>query len=131
MQITSLYAALGALLVIILASRVMLRRNSRGIGIGDGDDSDLRKRIRAHANAVEYLPLGLILLGLLEWNQFAPTCVHAFGATLLGGRVLHAIGMSRSSGRTFERVLGMVLTLLALLGMAMLLLWEHLAASAG
>lgn len=131
MQITSFYAALGALLVLVLASRVMLRRNSRGIGIGEGDDSELRRRIRVHANAVEYLPLGLILLGLLEWNQIAPTHLHAFGAGLLGGRLLHAIGLSRSSGRTPERVLGMLLTLLALLGMALLLLWKQWAANAG
>lgn len=131
MQITSLYAALGALLVLVLASRVMLRRNSRGIGIGEGDDSELRRRIRVHANAVEYLPLGLILLGLLEWNQFAPMHLHVLGAGLLGGRLLHAIGLSRSSGRTPERVLGMLLTLLALLGMALLLLWKQWAANAG
>ena len=126
MQITSLYAALGALLVIAMASRVMLRRQSGRIGIGDAGDRELLRRIRVHANAVEYLPLGLILLGLLEWNQFAPVYVHACGATLLGGRLLHAIGMSRSSGATPERMLGMVLTLLAVVGMAVLLIWKQL-----
>lgn len=131
MHITGLYAALAALLVVVLALRVILRRKSARIGIGDGGDHELAKRIRAHANAVEYLPIGLILLLLVELGQTRPIVVHAFGITLVAGRVLHAFGMSRSSKLSVGRALGIVLSILVILAMAVLLLWQHaLAATA-
>lgn len=126
MRITGLYAALAALLIMILAVRVMLRRTSARIGIGDGGDHELAKRVRVHANAVEYLPIGLILLLILELDQTTPMLVHAFGITLVLGRVLHAFGLSRTSKVSAGRALGTALSLLAIGAMAVLLLWRHL-----
>lgn len=124
MRITSLYAALAALLVIVLLVRVVLRRRDARIGIGDGSDHELHKRIRAHANAVETIPLALLLLLLVEMNRTQPLLVHGFGITLLIGRVLHASGLSKSSATSPGRLIGMLLTLLATIGMALLLLWQ-------
>lgn len=126
MHITGLYAALSALLIILLASRVVSRRLSERIGIGDGGDTVLAKRVRVHANAVETLPIGLILLLVLEWNQTLPWILHLSGIVLILGRLLHAYGMSVSSGSSPGRALGMSLTLLVLLGMSLLLLWQFL-----
>ncbi len=125
MRITGLYAALAALLIVFLALRVILRRKSAGIGIGDGGDHELAKRVRAHANAVEYLPIGLLLLLLLELDQTAPALVHAFGITLVVGRMLHAFGLSKTSRISIGRALGIVLSMLAITAMAVLLLWRH------
>jgi hypothetical protein len=126
MHITGLYAALAALLIIALSIRVIVRRKSERIGIGDNGDRELAKRVRAHANAAEYVPIGLILLLALEWNQTLPWILHLFGIVLILGRILHAWGMSGSSGLSKGRVLGMSLTLLPLLGMSLLLLWQFL-----
>ncbi|MBN8480390.1 MAG: MAPEG family protein [Xanthomonadales bacterium] len=126
MRITGLYAALAALLIIFLAVRVMLRRKTAGVGIGDGGDHELAKRVRAHANAVEYVPIGLILLLILELDQTTPVLVHAFGITLVVGRVLHAFGLSKTSKISTGRALGIVLSALAITAMAVLLLWRHL-----
>ena len=46
--------------------------------------------MRRHANFVEYVPLALILIGLLEFNGVASNYIHYLGAALLLGRVLHA-----------------------------------------
>jgi uncharacterized membrane protein YecN with MAPEG domain len=124
MHITGIYAALATVLVVFLAFRVIFRRQSTKTGIGDGGDHELAKRIRVHANAVETLPLGLILLFLVEWNQTLPMLVHVFGIALIVGRVLHAFGLSRSSGASAGRVVGMIVTLATLLVMAVLLLWQ-------
>lgn len=126
MHITGIYAALGALLVIVLTFRVIRRRLSSRTGIGDGGDHELARCIRVHANAVEYLPLALILLFLLEWNQTLPLLVHGFGIALIIGRLLHAIGLSKSAGSSPARLSGMLLTLLTMLAMAVLLLWQAL-----
>ena len=126
MHITGIYAAISALLLIVLSFRVIRLRLSTRTGIGDGGNQDLARCIRVHANAVEYLPLALLLLLLIEWNQTLPMIVHAFGIVLVVGRVLHAIGLSRSAGSSPARFIGMLLTLLAMLGMALLLLWQTL-----
>jgi uncharacterized membrane protein YecN with MAPEG domain len=71
MKITGLYAALMALLVVVLAVRVVMYRRTARVGLGDGNNPDLLKRIRVHANAVEYVPLYLLLMLILELNQTA------------------------------------------------------------
>lgn len=126
MHITGIYAAISALLIIVLSFRVIRLRVSTRTGIGDGGNGDLARCIRVHANAVEYLPLALLLLLLVEWNQTLPVIVHGFGIALVLGRVLHAIGLSRSVGTSPARFIGMLLTLLVMLGMAALLLWQTL-----
>lgn len=129
MHITGIYAAISALLVIALSFRVIRLRISTRTGIGDGGNHDLARCIRVHSNAVEYLPLALLLLLLVEWNQTQPMIVHGFGIALVLGRLLHAIGLSRSAGSSPARLVGMLLTLLTMLGMAALLLWQALLMS--
>ncbi len=124
MHITGIYAALAALLVLVLSARVSLARRALRISLGDGDDKELRKRIRAQANAVEYLPLALLLLLSLEWNQTQPALLHACGIVLIVARVLHGVGLSRSGGTSPERLLGTAATWGVMLVMAMLLLWQ-------
>lgn len=127
MRITGIYAAITALLIVILAVRVTLRRRAVGIGIGNGGDAVLARRIRVHANAAEYVPLALLLLLILELNQTQPILLHVFGCVLIAGRLLHAYGLSSSPGLTPGRGIGMVLTWLVIGVMALLLLWQALA----
>ena len=127
MRITGLYAALSTLLILLLALRVVAYRRTHSIGLGDGNDGELRKRIRAHGNAIEYLPVGLIALLLLELNQTAPVLLHVFGITLIVARVAHAWGVSHHSGVSPGRITGVVLTFVILLAMALLLLWQWFA----
>ncbi|HET6913629.1 MAG TPA: MAPEG family protein [Rhodanobacteraceae bacterium] len=124
MHIAGLYAALGALLIFVLALRVMQLRHRHHVGLGTGGDESLARAIRAHANAVEYLPIALLLLLILELNQIRPWIVHVFGIVLIVGRVLHAIGLSTNAGTSFGRFVGTGLTMLVIFAMAVLLLWQ-------
>ena len=126
MRITGIYAALAALLVLILAFRVSLARRSAGVGSGDGGGAHafLARRIRAHGNAIETLPLALLLLLILEINQTERVLVHLFGILLIVARILVAIGLTRSPGLTPERAVGFVLTWLVVGAMSLLLLWQ-------
>lgn len=116
------YIAVLVLLGIALAFRVIGARRSQKIGLGDGEDSELRRRIRAHGNFSEYAPLiGLVLIalpfvGAREW------LVHLVGASAVTGRILHAIGLSKTGGVSFGRLAGMLLTLGALIAGALALL---------
>ena len=117
-MITLLYAGLCTILVVILAIRVAYWRFKHKIGIGDGGDRELLKRMRAHGNAIENMPLALILLGGMELNGYSGTIIHSFGAVLLVSRLAHAVGLSRSSGTSAGRFAGSMFTWLLMLTMA-------------
>lgn len=116
--ITALYAALLALWFIFLSLRVVMYRRSARIGIGTGGDREMARRVRVHGNAAEYMPLGLLLMLLLELNTAMGWLVHAGGIALLLGRVAHFIGLGRSAGTSWGRFAGTSLTWLAVLTLA-------------
>jgi hypothetical protein len=112
------YAAIVAahgLLMLILGWRVIRFRQTKGVGIGDGGEAAFTRRIRAHANLTEWAPMTLIALLVVDLRGAGPYVVGGIGGALLVGRVMHAIGLTRSSGVSQWRIVGMVLTLGALL----------------
>ncbi|MFA9460195.1 MAPEG family protein [Thiohalorhabdus methylotrophus] len=109
-SITSLYAALNALVLIGLAIRVSAVRRAAGINIGTGAHPGLERAVRAHANAAENIPMGMVLLLTLELVGGAAWLLHACGSLFVAGRVLHGWGLNRSAGASFGRVAGMTLT---------------------
>ncbi|MEA5444891.1 MAPEG family protein [Gammaproteobacteria bacterium AB-CW1] len=131
LPVSSLYAGLGALLLLALAGRIPPLRRRHRVGINSGGREDIALAMRAHANAVENLPLGLLLLALLEIQGIHVGFLHLLGGGLLLGRFLHAWGLSRSGGISFGRFWGMVLTWLSLIIMAGMLLWLALPLSQG
>ena len=62
LPITSLFAALLALMLFTLTMTVIVTRMTTKTDLGDGDNPAMFRRIRAHGNFVEYVPMGLILL---------------------------------------------------------------------
>lgn len=112
---TLLYAGLNALVSFALAFRVGQQRMKSNVIFGDGGNPDLQRAIRAHANNVEYVPLTLVLIGLLELAGQPAWAIHALGAGLFLGRVLHGLGLSTSEESTPGRFYGILLTWLTLL----------------
>jgi uncharacterized membrane protein YecN with MAPEG domain len=109
------YAAVNALIMLALSMRVVRARFRTNTAIGDGGKPEMAAPLRAHANNAEYIPVALILL----WALASPLgrsiwLIHGMGVTLTLGRILHAIGLSRSIGPSPLRLAGMVLTWIAL-----------------
>jgi len=125
-KITLLFASLHALLLLALIAPISRHRHRHGIGLGSGGDPVLARKIRVHGNFIEFVPIALLLLGLLELAGLQATLLWAFGAALLLARVMHAIGLSRHAGYSVGRFWGTVLTMLVLLGMAVAGLWLSL-----
>lgn len=117
LPITGLYAAVLGVLIIVLVMRVIAKRFRQRIGVGDGGDKALLLAIRAHGNAIESIPIALILLAALELNQGSLQTLHAFGMALVIARLLHAYGLSRSGRASPGRLLGTALTLVVILGL--------------
>lgn len=122
-KISLLFAALHALLLIVLAASVSLHRMRHRIGMGDGGDALLIRRIRVHANFIEYAPTGLLLLLLLELADLSAAWLWVLGSALLLGRILHAIGLSRSPDKSLGRFYGIGLTWVSMAVMACTGLW--------
>ncbi|WP_295509392.1 MAPEG family protein [uncultured Sulfitobacter sp.] len=111
LPITSLYAALTALVFLALSWRVIRYRRANVISLGDSGDKNLLKRMRAQANCAEYAPLALILMMLSELNGAPPVALHTMGAAFVAGRVLHAYGFASTPQKIILRQAGMALTL--------------------
>ena len=106
--ITALYTGLLALLLLVLALRVIRLRWKLRVGIGDGGDKSMSKAIRVHGNATEQVPIALLLLLVAELSHAGPTLLHACGIVLVVARILHAWGLGRSIGASWQRMAGTV-----------------------
>ena len=114
LPVTAFYASILALVYLYLTALVIRFRRQNRIGVGDGGSDVLQRLIRVHGNFAEYVPLTLILLAVLEINSQSTLLIHLLGGALVMGRVLHAYGLRHSAGATWQRLVGMVLTLLTL-----------------
>ncbi|MGF7159700.1 hypothetical protein FHS85_001319 [Rhodoligotrophos appendicifer] len=118
-----LYAGVLTLLFLILSARVMQMRGRAKVMFGSAGDPDFERVIRAHGNFVEYAPLGILLLLILEVIGAPNILVNVFGVLLLIGRFAHAAGLAGSRHIIALRGAGMLFTLLALLGLAVSVLF--------
>jgi hypothetical protein len=121
-QAAGIWSGLLLLLMVALSLLVVRQRQKHKVLLGHGDVPSLELASRAFGNAIEYVPAGMAGLALLVLAGAEPSAVHVIGAMLLVGRVLHAFGLSRSSGVSVGRAGGMTLTWLALvlLGLALI-----------
>lgn len=124
LPVTSVFAGLAALALAFLGLRVAYYRMRARIAYGDQDDRELRRRIRAHGNFIEYVPLALVALGLIEMNGAPKWQVWALGGALALARIAHAAGLL--SGVMGLRAPGATLTFIVLAVSGVLLLWQAL-----
>ena len=108
------YAAINALVMLVLAVLVTRARVATQTDIGDGGKPEMAGPLRAHANNTEYVPMALLLL----WALASPLggsiwLIHGVGGTLTIGRILHAIGLSQHTGPGLLRLIGIMLTWIA------------------
>lgn len=126
-KIAALYAGLLALLLLALSVNVIRLRYQFRQGLGDGGHQALARAVRVQGNFIEYAPLGLILVCLLEAAGFYPAVVHTLGIALVLGRVAHGWGLSQSDGPSVGRAAGMFLTFSVLIvGGLLALYWALL-----
>lgn len=111
-ELTLLYAAIFGLMSIAISYPAGALRGKTGISVGDGGNPDLLLAMRRHSNFVEYVPLALIIIALMEMNRAPDYAIHGLAGTLLVARVAHAIGLHKSNIMTGGRIAGAVLTAL-------------------
>lgn len=115
LPVTLAAAAACALINVWLAIRIGQVRRAEKVSIGDGGNPRLIARMRAQLNFVEYAPIVLILIGLIELAVGTETWLWAVAALFVVARILHAFGMD---GWMLGRQIGITVTLLVTIGLA-------------
>jgi len=115
MTITLISASFLGLLLIHLSYNVSKQRMKTKTDMGDGGHPELLTAIRAHGNLVEYAPIGLLLIGLLEYSQASSYLVLGLGVALVVGRYMHGLSFGKFEGRNPFRFYGTILTWLVIL----------------
>ena len=115
LPITLTAAGACALINLWLAIRIGKVRTSEKISIGDGGSERLTARMRAQANFIEYTPIVLILLALVEMATGTNMILWIVMALFVLSRVAHGIGMD---GWRPGRGIGTMVTMLVMVGLA-------------
>lgn len=122
LPITLTMAAAAALINLWLGVRCIQVRTKAKIMTGDGGNTLLLHRMRAQSNFAEYVPVFLILLGLVEYAKGPQSWLWGLGLAFIVGRVLHPLGMDVPTRNAF-RGLGILLTWACTLVVAGAALW--------
>jgi uncharacterized membrane protein YecN with MAPEG domain len=115
-SVTALYAGILSLIMVALAINVTMHRAKLRVPMGDGGNPIMLRMIRLHGNAVEYLPLALVLMAIYEINGGW----HAAGIALIVGRILQSWNMWSTEIAGFGRISGQSLTWLTIIALALL-----------
>ena len=122
MEVTLLFAAILSAFMIVLAVRVL---DLRGSPVTKSfhkpgrviDPLELERAIRGHGNLIEYAPLFLILMLLLELTGASETLLYICGTVFTVGRFMHGIAFSFMKKNGLLRIGGMTLTFLGLISL--------------
>jgi len=106
----AIYLAVNAFILLILGLMVVRARVRTQTDIGDGGKPAMAGPLRAHGNNAEWAPIALLLIWAMVPLGGSIWLIHGVGVPLTIGRIVHAIGLSRSVGPSTLRFVGMVLT---------------------
>ena len=115
------WSGLLILLLVGLSFRVIANRRRHRVLFGDGGVQQMTVASRAFGNAAEYIPAGAAALILLALTGQTAMVIHIVGGVLFAGRLIHGVGLSHGKGPGPGRMIGMILTVFALVGAAGLL----------
>ena len=109
--ITPLYAGFFGIMLVVLSWRVTkLRIKHEHSKMRDFNHNELTAAVRVRDNIIEYVPMALLLMWMLETMQFNPLIIHGLGILMIIARMLHLHGLNEPSGNGFGRKLGTRLT---------------------
>ncbi len=91
--VTAIFTGLLALMLVGVSIRVTVLRAKKKITLFDGGDKELGAAIRVQGNFIEYVPMALALMGMIEWMGTKHWVVYLFGLLLVVARLAHAWGL--------------------------------------
>lgn len=115
---TAIYASILSILMCWLSMNVIKVRRKNKVKYADGGVSELQIARSAQSNAVDYIPITLILLFALEYNGGNIWLLHIVGITFVIARVIHCRSILADKLR--GRILGMQMTFGVIVTLAIL-----------
>lgn len=108
LPISLMYAGIFAIFALVLSFRAGSYRGKAGISILTGDpvNWELAQRTRVHQNFLEYVPIMLILMALIEANGGSSMFLYVVGDLLILSRIAHAIGLKHDNMSHIGRLIG-------------------------
>ena len=91
--ITAIFAGVLAIMLAAISVRVTRLRQRKKISLSDGGDKEMTAAIRVQGNFIEYVPMAIILMGLLEVGGAKHWIIYVFGALLVAARIAHAYAL--------------------------------------
>jgi uncharacterized membrane protein YecN with MAPEG domain len=118
LPITLTIAAAAVLINIWLGARISRLRLHHKVSVGDAGNPAIEARMRAQANFIEYTPLFLILLALIELSIGSETWLWGVAILFILARLAHPFGMDRPAPNKL-RLIGILVTWGVLVGLAL------------
>lgn len=118
LPVTAIFAGLMALWLVVLQFKVVGFRRTQKVSLGTGGDQMGERLIRAHGNAVETIPIFLILLAASETLGTPQWILIALGVVFTLGRLMHGVHFFKIRQGGKLRFYGMIMTLLATISAA-------------
>ena len=118
--ITAIYAGIFALVIVALGINVTVHRVKLRVPLGDGGNAQMLRMIRLHANAIEYVPLALLLMAIYEINGGWHAALHVIGIALVAARLAQTWNMWSTEKAGPGRIAGQSLTWASLAALALL-----------
>lgn len=91
--ITAIFTGILAVMLVGLSIRVTRLRATKKISFFDGGDKPMGVAMRVQGNFIEYVPMALAVMGLIEAMGARHWVVYGFGAILLLARISHAYAL--------------------------------------
>jgi hypothetical protein len=120
---TAAYAAVLGLIILALGINVTAHRVKLKVSLGDGGNPEMLRMIRLHGNAVEYVPLALVMMLAYEINGGWHAALHIIGMTLVAARVIQTAAMWSTDMPRPGRGIGQTLTWASIAALALLNIW--------
>jgi uncharacterized membrane protein YecN with MAPEG domain len=121
--ITALYAGVLGILLVVISARVSVLRAKFKVMFGDGGQEALMRAIRAQGNFIEYVPLALLLIIMVEWAGAKPWVVHSLAGGLLASRLIHYWGIT--ARKDPGRGIGVTITWIVLAVAGLVVLYQR------
>ena len=119
-SLTACYGAILALIIVALGINVTVHRVKLKVPLGDGGNKEMLRMIRLHGNAVEYIPLAIVMMAVYEINGGSHLALHIIGVALIAGRLIQTAAMWSTEIAGPGRGTGQTLTWLSIAGLAVL-----------
>jgi uncharacterized protein len=114
-SVTILYAGIFGLLLLVLSLNIFREYIRIAINNASRNEELWKRAERAQHSFVEFVPMCLMLLFLIEVHGAPTPVLHSLGILLLVARVLHAYGVGKDSAANVMRIIGTQTTYLVLM----------------